>query len=119
MALKTDSDFSMDELVDLIEARGVSAYVQQTGGGTATIYMGDEMPELNCGDDDCPHYVLAAGPGVFSWNADEPSIGTFGDFCYGPDDHGDSGEYVLVTAMPLETLADNMVAEYRRRLAAI
>lgn len=63
----------LDTIVDhLRDSHGIAAYVEQTGGGCATIYCHPMLPSTDArqGDDLWP--VIAAGPGWFDrpWHED-------------------------------------------------
>lgn len=115
--ISDEHEFNMDELVRLIEQRGVKAYVEMTGGNCATIYIGDTLPKVECSCCDGEHYALVAGPGNFGWGK-RPSTAYWDEFCYGPDDHGDEFNAVVHLNEPtsLEALADDMVSTYKHRL---
>jgi hypothetical protein len=68
----------------LAEKYNVHAYVEQTGGGCATIYAGDRYPD-DTGED---RYQAAAGPGWFAGPGWTRGRATTDDFCVGPDDDG-------------------------------
>lgn len=89
--------FSMDAVVDLVRAAGIPASVQQTGGGTATIYAGATFP----GDERGPCVV---GPGHYGWGQG-PSAGNLFEFVIGPDDEGEAG-FVDADAVGARTIAD-------------
>lgn len=90
--------FSYDELTHLLEEVGIPAYVEQTGGGCATIYAGPlfayhhtvwragkptDETEIEW------RHVVAAGPGNYGWDQG-PSIGNIGEFYVGPNDEGET-----------------------------
>ena len=62
-----------------------TAYVEYTGGGTATIYAGPKFinPEDDPGYGE--RYTLIAGPGWFEGEIGKVSLE---EFYYGPDDDG-------------------------------
>lgn len=65
----------------------IAIHVEQTGGGTATIYVGP------VGDDD--RYWLAIGPGAYHWHAPWDSTFHLEELAVGPDnDTGDDVIYV-------------------------
>jgi hypothetical protein len=79
-------DLNMDRVVELLKAKGVdNAYVEQTGGGVATIFAGPTFEEPEYGT----RYAACAGPGTYGWQSDTPSMGSTEDFCVGADDYGD------------------------------
>lgn len=100
-------EFSMDEVVKILTAKGVeNAYVEQTGGGCATIFAGPTHDEPDYGK----RYAVAAGPGAYGrydggeWH---DSVGHTDEFCIGADDYGD-GPHFYVSDKPG---ADTMTAE--------
>lgn len=58
-----DPDFSMDEVAAAIQRAGYPAYATQTGGGTATLYAGEQ---LGTDDSDLPVHPVTIGPGVYT-----------------------------------------------------
>ena len=75
---------SLSQIAVFLEKNGVTpAFVEQTGGGVATLFAEFSHNEDGYGD----RYKLVAGPGWFE--AGEGFI-DFGDFAYGPDDDGES-----------------------------
>jgi hypothetical protein len=101
--------FSMDELASAIRsALRVPVVVEMTGGGVATMYVGEPMgdPESDAG----ARYPVVLGPGTFGYGV-HPSWGNWGDFCIGPDDDG-SGDVVYTEedwdiARVVETVVEN------------
>ena len=94
--------FDLNVLTELIQQRGFNAYVEHTGGGCATIYVGDA--------DSDGFYLAAAGAGHFDGiNWTEPR-GTWGDFCWGRDDEGMTEPVFEYDSRPLESIADEIVA---------
>lgn len=83
------TEFSMDAVVALLRVVGRKAYVAQTGGGCSTIYAGESYIDA-AGN---PRHQILAGPGRYSWNADEDSLAITDDFYLGPDDDGESGDF--------------------------
>jgi hypothetical protein len=75
-----------DEVVRRLEAEGITAYVEQTGGGTATIYVG-EATEDEHGD---RRFPCAVGPGWFEGPGWTLGRGHNHDLYVGPDN--DTGE---------------------------
>lgn len=63
----------------------VPAYVEQTGGGTATLYIGTKF-----GDDteSGGNYPVVAGPGSYNWSNGNHSTFSWEEFVVGPDDYG-------------------------------
>ena len=85
------SVFDMDELASAIRsALRVPVVVEMTGGGVATMYVGDPVgdPDGELG----ARYPVVLGPGTFGYGV-HPSWGNWGDFVIGPDN--DSADGVL------------------------
>jgi hypothetical protein len=80
----------MDAVVRILNrSYGIHAYVEQTGGGCATIYAGKLSLNVNfLTDDDAERWDCIAGPGWFQWPGGH-AIGEIGDFHVGPDDDGE------------------------------
>lgn len=98
----------LDAVVDRMKAQGVDAYVEQTGGGVATIYAGPAYTDAE-GDQ---RWSVVAGPGWFEgpgWHAPRADLA---EFCYGPDDDGES-EPTWITKGDEQVVADALVAFVR------
>lgn len=82
-------EVDMDEVVRHLRDtfKVTDAYVEQTGGGCATIYAGG-IPGADP-EDDRPRWRAVAGPGVYGWGR-RPSRGDLGDFHIGPDGDADT-----------------------------
>lgn len=77
------SEFYGGELVSSLKAAGwTDSYVEQTGGGTATIYARKIETE---------EYILG-GPGSFNWNDPSKSVFTTDEFVVGEDQFDLAGE---------------------------
>lgn len=100
----------MDTVVELIHDMGIWAYVEQTGGGCATIYAGAKYTD-NEGDQ---RYSAIAGPGTYGWDR-RPSYGHTTEFYIGPDDQGETDSIDCATAGALTEadLATLIVAHTR------
>lgn len=85
----------MDRIVEGLRARGIGALVEQTGGGTATIFAGGLR-------EDGERYKAAAGPGYFAGPDWTLGRAVRGDFFIGPDDQGEA---------PVTTITDQSYAE--------
>jgi hypothetical protein len=94
MAEHHELDF--DKIVALLKGKGINAYVEQTGGGTATIYAG-ELKARGKGaaigaekvfDDD--RWDASAGPGWFAGPGWTRGRGGTEEFYVGPDDDGEA-----------------------------
>jgi hypothetical protein len=80
-----EAEIDMDEVARLVnDVCGVPAYVEMTGGNTATIYAGKSRTEEGWGE----RYAAIAGPGCYAWASAESSLGAASDFYVGPDDDG-------------------------------
>ena len=73
------SELNLDTVVENLKSRNVKAYVEQTGGGCATILVG----EVTDG-----RAEVLAGPGWFSGPAWTEGRADTEDFYIGPDDDG-------------------------------
>jgi hypothetical protein len=83
--------FSMQAVVDRVHetAPDVSAYVEQTGGGCATIYAashrGEGEPVLyQLPGEDWGRWPIMAGPGSFDWHGTD-HVASLDEFFIGPD----------------------------------
>lgn len=79
------AEINLDVVVLFVRAFGVEATVEQTGGGTATIYAGGIRQEEGYGD----RYAAVAGPGWFEGPGWTQGRASTEDFYVGPDDYGD------------------------------
>ena len=74
----------------IAKATNLPAYVEMTGGGVATIYVGER--------DEDDRFLLAIGPGTFNWSDDGgASVFYLGDLYVGPDDDGEYPAAVVTT----------------------
>src|SRR5664279_331292 len=99
------AEISFDRVVDLLKARGISAYVEQTGGGCASIYAG----AIRYNADGDPDYAAIAGPGRFEGPGWTDGRGDTEDLYVGPtgenDDHFiDVRGYSVTTEEEVATL---------------
>lgn len=78
---------NLDRICDWLHLYGVPAYVEQTGGGCATIYAGEQIDRFGDGD---LYWQIAMGPGWFEGPAWTNGHAVIGDFYIGPDDQGDT-----------------------------
>lgn len=67
----------LDAVASLVRAQGFSAYVEQTGGGIATLYAGPLAEDVSA-----MQHVAAAGPGYFRTGA---PLADLGSLYIGPD----------------------------------
>jgi hypothetical protein len=90
-------DLDMDWITaQIIERTGVSAYVEQTGGGCATIYVG------TLDDEWVPPFMV--GPGWFDGPNWTQARGHLEDFCWG-DGEGDVAAYSTADDTPETVVA--------------
>ena len=87
--------FTGRQCLDAIaKATNLPAYVEMTGGGVATIYVGER--------DEDDRFLLAIGPGTFHWTDDGgDSVFYAEDLNVGPDD---DGEGINLTPTTLDQL---------------
>ena len=107
--------FIAKELLDALKAEGLNADVQQTGGGTATIFIEDpEKP----GED-----VFLVGPGSYHWNDPNMSLFTMAELSYGLDHWEDDGDtlrevepegFVIDPSTSVADAAKQIVAAFKK-----
>lgn len=86
--------FFAKDLIDALEAEGVTAVVFQSGGNCATIEIRQE-----------PHHeAFLVGPGSYNWNNPSQSIFTTDELSYGEDVYDVDGE--MKEADPVETIVE-------------
>jgi hypothetical protein len=95
----------------------IPAYVEQTGGGCATIYTGKPYHARDGQFQGKPCfravYPVVAGPGGFDWGGDRHTA-YFGEFCIGPDDQGEGECYSSSTEKDtVRSLLDEMARQYK------
>ncbi len=78
-------ELDMERIVDILHNRGVHAYVEQTGGGCATIYAG---PRREVEGES--RYAASAGPGWFAGPGWMNGRAHTDEFYVGRDDDGES-----------------------------
>jgi hypothetical protein len=105
----------MDRIVRLVTVQGIWAYVEQTGGGCATIYAGARYTN-RFGD---PAFAAVAGPGTFGWGQ-RPSIASPEEFFIGADDQGETPviDCAAIGARNEQAIADLIVAQAHLPLGA-
>ena len=82
--------YDMDALAVALGVLGIPARVDMTGGGVATLSVGEV---LWVDDDEVPRYVALVGPGTYGYGV-SPSFGYWSETCIGPDDDGVSDVYI-------------------------
>lgn len=105
------TEIDMQKVCDLVHLADIPAYVEQTGGGCATIYAGRcfARPRIDP-DPSTKLWDVAAGPGWFEGPGWTLPKGDVEDFYVGADDMGE-GEFYTATATDTEeTLAARIVA---------
>lgn len=101
------TELNFDSICELLRAQGIPAYVEQTGGGCATIYAGE--PDRT--DPDWPRFAAVAGPGWFEGPGWTNGRGDTGEFYVGPDDDGESEVIVPATSRWDEARAAKAIAD--------
>lgn len=91
------TDINLETVVEIVKRdHGLHAYVEMTGGGTATIYAG----KITTDADGYGRYAAIAGPGWFEGPNYTEGRGSLDDFYIGCDDDGD-GQPVATQDYPL------------------
>ena len=103
--------FSMDHVAQRLTELGLSAYVEHTGGGCATIYAGPTHVDPDWGQ----RYAVIAGPGWFDNNPDGTSCAyaTSEEFFFGHDDDGETSPTAVTSGMAPEDIA-RAIADWAR-----
>jgi hypothetical protein len=105
-------ELDLDWFVNLLHAGDIPAFIEQTGGGCATVYAG--VPYRDA--DSRVRYPCVAGPGWFEgrrWTQGRASVD---EFTVGPDDDGDTTPYYATEADDEVTLAA-VIAQMAARTA--
>lgn len=94
------TEIDLDKVVHILvtEYHLDNAFVEQTGGGCATIYAGPTRPNVEedpTGEHGEVLYAACAGPGSYGWGR-KPSTADLVEFYVGPDDR--EGYYALSAA---------------------
>lgn len=110
--MATDYELNLDIVVEIVNRHGVPAYVEQTGGGTATIYAGVPYKD----DEGDQRFPAVAGPGWFTEPGWRGGRSTLYEFSIGPDDDGESGSIMpaYVGALDHDAVARLIVAQTRK-----
>lgn len=91
MAKLEDTEFYGEELVKALKEAGFkTAFVEQSGGGTATIYA--RKTEEDAPIEERDEYVLG-GPGSFDWENSGASVFTTDEFAIGEEQYYADGEH--------------------------
>jgi hypothetical protein len=77
-------ELSLDAIVDLLRRGDIPAVVEQTGGGCATIQIGDLFTDAAGAE----RYPILCGPGWFEGPRWKNARGDTEDLYVGPDDDG-------------------------------
>lgn len=103
----------LDRIVEILRDQHhiENAYVEQTGGGVATIYAGPTRVD----DDGATRYAAIAGPGSYGWGV-RKSTADLAEFYVGPDDQGEADpvEPVTLGAYTEEAIASVIAAQARK-----
>jgi hypothetical protein len=121
----------LDAVVDILHKNDVEAYVEQTGGGTATIYAGKqadhEEPRYvwrdgvreQVGTETWARFPVIAGPGWFEGPGWSKGRADTGDFTIGPDDDGESDDIFTASDADNEaTVAAEILRRHREVVSA-
>jgi len=115
----TSHELNMDTIVELVKAEGFPAYVEQTGGGVATIYAGHTFKDTDSfGGIDVDVWPVVAGPGWFEGPGWTKPRADKRDFYIGPDDPDSSKEYANGEGKTEQQIADEIVRQVKARGAA-
>lgn len=111
----TERELNLDRIVEILvnQHRLDQAYVEQTGGGVATIYAGPTRPDPE--DPSARRFAAVAGPGSYGWGH-RASVASLDEFYVGPDDQGeaDAIDVATVGAVTEEQVAALIAAQARR-----
>lgn len=110
---KIDKPLDLDRIVDLLHGGDIPAYVEQTGGGCATIYAGKQLTEP---EQDRGCYQVVAGPGWFegiNWTRGHASRH---EFYIGPGADSRTDEYETFPEDGDEELAARLIADWLRHI---
>lgn len=77
-----ENEFYAKPLILELNRLGMTAIVEQTGGGTATLSV----------QNDASHERILAGPGSYDWNNAGISVFTTEEFCIGEDAYDNNDE---------------------------
>lgn len=113
-------ELDMDKICELLKKRGIPAIVEQTGGGTATIYAGELRKKMvkatpaplghrSAGSTFEERWQASAGPGWFKGPGWTNGRADTDEFYVGTDDDGE-GEYVAATDQWTEATAADAIA---------
>lgn len=111
-AQESGDTLDLDLVVDLVRRAGVHSYVEQTGGGCATIFAGARRPHPADTTGRDVLWACCAGPGTYGWGQ-VPSVADPTDFYVGADDEGESMPLTVadVGAFTEEAVARLIVAQ--------
>lgn len=108
------TEINLDTIAAAVRALGVPCFVEQTGGGCATVYAGDTYTDEH-GD---ARYLAGAGPGWFEgpgWTNARADLVDGSDFYVGLDDDGEDEQGVWVQPGTTEAeIAALIVAQSER-----
>lgn len=93
----------LERVCEILNARGVQAYVENTGGGCAAIYAGQPVIWNDELDGDVWRFQAIAGPGWFDGPHYSQGMATLHEFYVGPDTPDGDG-YTDVAATGAQTL---------------
>ena len=99
--------FDFERLAEMVRGFAMPAVIEQSGGGIATMYVG----EFN----DDGYALIIAGPGWFEgpgWTNPRASLD---EFSWGPDDEGESEHELETGDRPLTVIAE-LIANRARQI---
>ncbi len=105
------------QVEDALHALGLAAYTEQTGGGTATIFVGNCDIRSRYPETDDLYFPVAIGPGVYDWIDSRSSTFSAAECCVGPDEEGPTDEYEYIAADDVETFVAKIVEAAARIFA--
>lgn len=95
---------NMDALCEIINSRGVPCFVDMTGGGTATMYLGENNAD---------YYTVIVGPGYYAHiDYDGTSVALWDELSYGRDDDGETEHHFVQGECSIEHFADELIGFY-------
>lgn len=117
MGRQMSDTIDMEMIAELVRRAGYVAYVEQTGGGVATIYASKTAdakgwPATHEVDGD-PRFEAVAGPGWFEKPGWLEPRGSLADFYVGIDDQGETEPYAATASDNEASLAQKILETLR------
>lgn len=104
MNTKLNTEFSLGKIVDLLARDGVKSEIMHTGGGNATLYIGEP--------NDKDFYPVVCGAGVYDYENPANSIGFSDQFWIGRDDDENQGQGFYYTGANDLKRIENVIFNY-------